>query len=142
MREISKRERRARRRDERRTAHEATHVDGALVQRHCHGDYGQGAVHEAGATEAGDGAADDEHLGRVGDAAEQRANLKYGEEGEKGGLGVEVSVDFAGEGLQRAVGEEVRAAVPADVLEGVEVARDSGDSLWRSAVSSQARGGI
>ena len=88
-----------------------------------------GSRKDAPRAKTGDSAADYERLGCGGHAADQGAELED-EEGTKiDPLDVEEGVDLSVQQLEGAGGEEVGAAIPANIVQRVELvsyARDSG----------------
>jgi hypothetical protein len=84
---------------------------------------------EARGAYSADGPAHDKHHRVGGRAADDRADLKEHSAGEEDGPDGEDGVDLAEEWLEGAAGEEVCAAVPADVVERVEFVGDGGDGL-------------
>lgn len=105
----------------------------ALAQRQRVAQHDDGAAEQAGGAHAGDGAADDEGRARRRDGADQAADLED-EDGEQVDvLDGEVAQQLAVQRLQRGRGQQVRGAVPADVLgrgelrgDGAEGGRDDG----------------
>lgn len=106
-------------------------VEWPLVQRDGVDDNNNDAREDAGGAHAGDGATNNKN-GRAGRrAADGRADLEQQHGRHEGELDREEGVDLAKHQLERGRRQQVRRAVPADVLEGFEFIRDAGDGLYR-----------
>ena len=79
--------------------------------------------------QSSDGAANDECIGARSGTADGRSNLKYRYAGKVHRLDRVEFVDFAHEQLKAAYGEQIRASVPANVVDGVEFVCDFRDGL-------------
>jgi hypothetical protein len=97
---------------------------GPLAQGQGVGQDDDAAGEQAGGADAGQGPADDERVARGRDGADQAANLEDEHGGQVGPLDAEHAVERAVGGLQRGRGQQVGGAVPADVLDGLKLARD------------------
>lgn len=117
-------------RDRRNAIHAAdqSHVRRALAQRDRDGDDQNGAAEDTRGADTRNRATDDERR-RVGrNTADEGADLEDEQRGEIHPLDGVEGVEFAVDELRRARGEQVRAAVPPDVIQGLELIRDAGDS--------------
>jgi len=94
---------------------------GPLGERQGVAEDDDGAGEEAGGTDAGDGAADDEGVGVGSQGADQAADLEDEDGRQVGVFDAEDAVQGAVCGLQGRRGQEVRGAVPADVLDAREL---------------------
>ena len=104
-----------------------THVYGPLTQRNTPLDNEESAGEDAGGAEAGYGAAEDQ-ADRVGRrTAHQRADFEEQDGEEVDPFDRVKGVELAKDELHGARGEEVGGAVPAHVLDGVELVCYSGD---------------
>ncbi|GJC89739.1 hypothetical protein ColLi_12577 [Colletotrichum liriopes] len=98
-----------------------------LVEGHRVAEDDNGAGEQTGGPDAGDGAADNEG-GRVRrQGADEGADLEDGDGDEVGVLDAEELVDCAVHGLQGGRGEEVRCAIPANVLDAAVLRRDGAE---------------
>ena len=99
----------------------------SLLEGRDQGHDGERALDHAAGAERGDRAAQDEHGGRRRGRAERGAALEDDDAGQVHVAGAEVAVDVAEQRLRRGGDQQVRRAVPADVLQRSELGRDLGD---------------
>lgn len=116
--------------DDRGDADDGTHETGEhgpFLQRDTAGDDHDRTGKDAAGTQPGNRPPDDEGRRTRGGAAHGRADLEQDDGGQKHPLGGVEGVEAAIEQLERAAGQQVAAAVPADVVEGVKSVGDAGN---------------
>lgn len=111
-----------------------TRIDRPFVQRDGICQDRQSAGKDARRAHARNGTADDERDAIRSNAADQTADLEDGNGSEEGPLDAPEGVDFAEEELEGGAGEHVCGAVPADVVEAVELVGDARDGCGDDGV--------